>query len=240
MRSDRGRPRRRCRRSRPGGSSHDRRTWSIDAGDGLPLTVAAPAPRASGRARPGEACSSATTTCSPTPRPTPGPRSLARALLAAGAGPRHARRAAAPQRRRLRGRLAGCGPDRRGDGPAQHVLDQRRAAPGCCAAPTSRSCSARDVYRSPPIRRDPAGRHRRSSTSPQPPPLLAAVGPGPAADRVHLGVPVAPIAAGRWPAAGGGGPRRCRRPRRGRGGRGRVRPHGHRPHVGIHRARRRA
>ena len=97
-----------------------------------------------------------------------GPRSTARSVLLVSdddsahlrrrrrplrrAGPRpaghrrragHPRRPAAPERRRLRGRLAGRRPHRRGDDPAQHVLDQPRAGRAAVAAPTSRSCSAR-------------------------------------------------------------------------------------------------
>ena len=60
----------------------------------------------------------------------------------------HPRRAAPPQRQRLRRGLAGRRPHRCGDAAVQHVLHARPSWPGCCRAPTSRSSSSATSYRS--------------------------------------------------------------------------------------------
>ena len=78
---------------------------------------------------------------SPTPRPTSRSAALAKGLVAAGAGKGTHVGPPAPERLGLRRGLAGGRSHRRGDAPAQHVLDQRRAAAPCCATPTWSCCS---------------------------------------------------------------------------------------------------
>ena len=143
----------------------DAPTWSTPA-----TACRSPSPRscgpapASGRTT---CCSSATTTSLTYGEADRRSAELARALLAAGAGPGHPRRAPAPERPRVRRRVAGRGAHRRGQRAAEHVLDQRRAASRCCAAPTSSVLLA--AVRLP--RRRTTGRACRpgspSSTSPR-------------------------------------------------------------------------
>ena len=121
---------------------------TIDAGDGLPLTV--PALLRARVESPRRVRAARLRRRRPDLRRGRERRSaaLARGLLARGRGQGHARRHPPPQRQRVRRRLARRGADRRGERSAQHVLDQRRAAASCFATPTSRCCSSASSYRS--------------------------------------------------------------------------------------------
>ena len=161
----------------------------------------------------------------------------ATALGRAGQGPArrrrrpgHARRPAAPERVRLRRRLARRRPHRRGHDPAQHVLDQRRAARRCCAAPTSRCCWPRRRTAAATTSRRCARRCPELDLA-APPPLLDAVGARAAARRVRR--PRRGVDAGWTVGALDAVPRRRRRARRGRGRGHAGRPHGDRAHVGL-------
>ena len=123
-------------------------TTGVDAGDGLPLTVPGAAARPRRGARRTPCCSCATTTCSPTPRPT-----AARPRWPAACSP------SAPARARRVGLLHPNGPDVRRRLARRGPHRRRRACrsapsrpppswPACCAAPTSRCCSAPASYRS--------------------------------------------------------------------------------------------
>ena len=116
----RRRPRRAARRLAPAAPMS---ATVVDAGDGLPLTVPALLARAAASAATIRWWS-ATTTCSPTPTPSARSARARAGLLAAGAGRGTPRRAALPERRRLRGRLAGGGAHRRDRRADQHVLDR--------------------------------------------------------------------------------------------------------------------
>ena len=206
----------------------------VDAGDGLPLTVPAlllrRAPAERPRRRPARVRRRRAHLRA---RPTAARPTLARALLAVGAGQGHPRRAPAPERAR---RSSSAGWPRPASARSACRSARSRPAPSCrrcCAAPTSSVLLARRPTASHDYVATPAGRRSPSSTSPRRRRCSPPASRRCAASRSPVDVPDVDAD---WTMAGllADAARRRRRRARRRRGRGHAgRPHGDRAHVGL-------